>query len=71
MDGGGLQRGAQSGADCRGVGAKNRDGLQRGERGVTAMNMRVICGRGQSCHGWRQIAERSAEMAAILGTDGG
>jgi hypothetical protein len=29
-----------------------RGGLQRGERGAAAMNMRVICGRGQSCHGW-------------------
>jgi hypothetical protein len=35
-------------------------GLQRGERGATAMNLRAICGHGQSCHGWRQIAERRA-----------
>jgi hypothetical protein len=46
MDGGGLQRGARSGADCRGVGAKNRGGLQRGEQGAAAMNLRAICGRG-------------------------
>jgi hypothetical protein len=28
----------ESGADCRGVGAKNRGGLQRGERGAAAMD---------------------------------
>jgi hypothetical protein len=44
--------------------------LQRGERGAAAMNLRVICGRGQSCHGWRRIVERGAEMAAILGANG-
>jgi hypothetical protein len=29
------------------------------------MNLRAICGRGQSCHGWRWIAERSAERGRL------